>query len=69
LPEGDPNVGRDCPFRFEAAWTTHENFHRFLHDNWDIGRNLGYLLNNLTTKLKEWNKEVLGNILKERMSF
>ena len=41
-------------------------FHGFLHDNWDKGRDLGYLLNNLTTKLKEWNKEVFGNIFKRK---
>ena len=30
MTEGDPNVGRDCPFRFKADWTTHENFYMFL---------------------------------------
>ncbi|PNX89319.1 hypothetical protein L195_g045438, partial [Trifolium pratense] len=37
LTEGEPNVGRNRHFRFEAAWSAHENFHQFLQDNWVRG--------------------------------
>jgi len=67
LTEGETNVGRNRSFRFEAAWTTHENFHHFLKDNWVRSRDLAYLLNNLTNNLKEWNKDVFGNIFKSKI--
>ncbi|MCH84023.1 hypothetical protein A2U01_0004853, partial [Trifolium medium] len=66
LTEGETNVSRNRPFRFEAAWTTHENFHQFLKDNWFRDRELVSLLNNITTNLKEWNQEVFGNIFKRK---
>jgi len=67
LTEGETNIGRNRSFRFEAAWTTHENFHHFLKDNWVRSRDLAYLLNNLTNNLKEWNKDVFGNIFKSKI--
>ncbi|CAJ2669285.1 unnamed protein product [Trifolium pratense] len=64
--EGEPNEGRNRPFRFEAAWNTHENFKQVLQENWNRGRDLVFLLNNLTDNLKVWNKEVFGNIFKRK---
>jgi hypothetical protein len=66
LYEGEPNEGRNRPFRFEAAWNTHENFQQILQENWTRGRDLVFLLNNLTDNLKVWNKEVFGNIFKRK---
>ncbi|GAU43787.1 hypothetical protein TSUD_378120 [Trifolium subterraneum] len=66
LFEGNPNVGRNRPFRFEAAWVTHEDFHKFLKDKWSGGSNLVHRLHDLTPQLKEWNKETFGNIFKRK---
>lgn len=54
------------PFRFLAAWLEHEDFDRLLSTNW---KNEIYLTGNLfelTTKLKEWNQNVFGNIFKRK---
>jgi hypothetical protein len=51
---------------FEAAWNTHENFRQVLQENWTRGRELVFLLRNLTDNLKVWNKAVFGNIFKRK---
>jgi hypothetical protein len=66
LLEGDPNVARNHPFRFEAAWTTHDNFQLLLQENWTRGRDFVLLLSNLTNNLKVWNREVFENIFKRK---
>ncbi|GAU48589.1 hypothetical protein TSUD_405790 [Trifolium subterraneum] len=45
---GEPNEWRNRPFRFEVAWNTHENFRQVIHENWTRGRDLVFLLSNLT---------------------
>ncbi|PNX77058.1 hypothetical protein L195_g033019, partial [Trifolium pratense] len=55
LTEGEPNNDRDRPFRFEAAWFCHAEFHSFLKDKWGGGSELIDQLYNLTPRLKEWN--------------
>ncbi|GAU35182.1 hypothetical protein TSUD_319920 [Trifolium subterraneum] len=64
--EGEPNIGRDRPFRFEAAWFCHEKFHSFLKDKWGEERELIHQLYNLTPHLKEWNKDTFDNIFKRK---
>ncbi|WJX23885.1 hypothetical protein P8452_13067 [Trifolium repens] len=66
LFQGNPNVGGKRPFRFEAAWVTHEKFHIFLKDKWNGGSDLVNRLHDLTPQLKEWNIEIFGNIFKRK---
>ncbi|PNX89210.1 hypothetical protein L195_g045327, partial [Trifolium pratense] len=67
LTEGEPNINNNNrPFRFEAAWISHEEFHPFLKDRWGGESDFINQLNNLTPKLKEWNKDKFGNIFKRK---
>ncbi|MCI00140.1 hypothetical protein A2U01_0021157, partial [Trifolium medium] len=66
LTEGDPDSGKNRPFRFEAAWITHEDFHHFLKARWNRGTDMVHILDDLTCHLKEWNKETFGNIFKRK---
>jgi hypothetical protein len=66
IHDGETNAGTNRPFRFEAAWATHENFRQLLQENWIRGRDFVDLLSNLTNNLKVWNKEVFGNIFKRK---
>lgn len=53
---------RRRPFRFEAAWLSHEGFKELLTASWDTGLSTPVALNRLRWQLKKWNKEVFGNI-------
>jgi hypothetical protein len=66
IHDGETNAGTNRPFRYEAAWATHENFRQLLQENWIRGRDFVDLLSNLTNNLKVWNKEVFGNIFKRK---
>jgi len=50
------------PFRFQAAWTTHENFTPFLTQHWDTNTPLYPLLTRVSKALVEWNNSVFGNL-------
>ena len=50
------------PFKFQAAWLTHENFHDFLEENWDRTLPIYPHLSQLSTALSTWNREVFGNL-------
>ena len=63
---GKPYNGGNRPFRFEAAWITHNDFHRLLNDKWGRGSDLIHTLNELTPSLKEWNHDTFGNIFKRK---
>jgi len=63
---GEPYNGGNRPFRFEAAWITHDDFHRLLKDKWGRGFELIHTLNELTPSLKEWNHDTFGNIFKRK---
>jgi hypothetical protein len=66
LSEGMPINGGNRPFRFEAAWITHVDFNRLLTNNWEGNYDLIHTLSNLTVQLKEWNREIFGNIFKRK---
>ncbi|GAU23111.1 hypothetical protein TSUD_305580 [Trifolium subterraneum] len=66
ISDGETNMGRNRPFRYEAAWGTHENFRQLLQENWIRERDLVDLLSNLTNNLTVWNKEVFGNIFRRK---
>ncbi|XP_074287844.1 uncharacterized protein LOC141612999 [Silene latifolia] len=54
------------PFRFQAAWMTHENFSEFIASNWDSNNNLVSQLSELSEKLQHWNGTVFGNIFRKK---
>jgi hypothetical protein len=66
LSEGMPINDGNRPFRFEAAWITHVDFNRLLTNNWEGNYDLIHTLSNLTVQLKEWNREIFGNIFKRK---
>lgn len=53
------------PFRFQAAWLTHENFKDFIHTDWSHETPLIPLLHSLSENLKTWNKEIFHNIFRK----
>ncbi|CAL9240148.1 unnamed protein product, partial [Arabidopsis halleri] len=50
------------PFRFEAAWLSHEGFKELLATSWDARLSTPEALAGLKWKLKKWNKQVFGDI-------
>ncbi|KAL8150228.1 hypothetical protein V2J09_020036 [Rumex salicifolius] len=50
------------PFRFEAMWLSHHQFMNFLVEKWNRNRNTPEALHELTSDLRQWNKEVFGNL-------
>jgi len=56
---GDP---RRRPFRFEAAWLSHEGFKELLNVSWNRNLSTPIALQELQKILKKWNKEVFGDI-------
>ncbi|CAN0829098.1 hypothetical protein LINGRAHAP2_LOCUS1046 [Linum grandiflorum] len=55
-----------CPFRFNAAWLSHEDFRRFLDREWRPGCGAPFSLQVLQDRLKEWNKNTFGNIFQQK---
>ena len=54
------------PFRFQAAWLTHEAFSEFLADKWKVDTPLIPLLHSLSDDLQDWNRDVFHNIFREK---
>lgn len=60
------------PFRFEASWLTHPTFKDFIRQNWNNSPptegskmfQFQQKLKFLKFQLKNWNKEIFGNIFK-----
>ena len=50
------------PFRFQAAWLSHELFADCLKEDWKHDIPLYPLLFNVSIALTEWNKHVFGNL-------
>ncbi|XP_019087448.1 PREDICTED: uncharacterized protein LOC109127309 [Camelina sativa] len=64
-----PVVGRDPdrrPFRFVAAWLTHPSFKELLVASWNVSLTTPEALNELSVKLKQWNRDVFGAIQKRK---
>ncbi|KAL2896602.1 Schlafen family member 12-like [Bienertia sinuspersici] len=53
------------PFRFQAAWLTHEKFQEFMYSNWSNEAPLVPFFI-LFTQLQQWNKDVFHNIFREK---
>ncbi|OMO68562.1 reverse transcriptase [Corchorus capsularis] len=50
------------PFRFEAAWQSHDSFPLVLSDAWNSAESLNHSLSHLREALGIWNKNTFGNI-------
>ncbi|XP_074298106.1 uncharacterized protein LOC141628922 [Silene latifolia] len=54
------------PFRFQACWMSHEKFKEFVEENWPNEGVFPTRLEELSTKLQDWNKQVFGNIFRQK---
>ncbi|OMO73363.1 Endonuclease/exonuclease/phosphatase [Corchorus olitorius] len=54
------------PFRFEAAWQSHESFPMVLLDAWNSSDSLTYSLSHLRMVLDDWNKNKFENIHRKK---
>ncbi|XP_021724684.1 uncharacterized protein LOC110691999 [Chenopodium quinoa] len=54
------------PFKFQAAWLTHDNFREFIETKWDKSRPLFPLLKKVSDELQDWNRNVFHNIFKKK---
>ncbi|KAL5818860.1 hypothetical protein ACOSQ4_022702 [Xanthoceras sorbifolium] len=50
------------PFRFEAMWSKHKNYDEFIKKAWPSEGSISEKLDNMTNKLKLWNKDCFGNL-------
>lgn len=66
LNRGDVDRSPTSRFRFIAAWITDESFKDMIKKNWCNNYSWTEAISNLTDKIKEWNKEVFGNICKRK---
>lgn len=57
------------PFRFEAAWITHQSFNKLIQDNWrNENSNWSIQMKELQGSLKEWNKATFGNVFEKKQA-
>ncbi|CAL9009767.1 unnamed protein product, partial [Prunus brigantina] len=57
------------PFRFEAMWLKHEQFHDFISQQWDQGSGSALTKSlNLVEPLKHWNLTVFGHLKQRKAS-
>jgi len=56
----------NSPFRFQAAWTTHDQFEEVVKHNWSTDIPLVPKLTKLANALSSWNKEVFGNLYRRK---
>ena len=54
------------PFRFLMPWLAHDNFNDFLQGVWRKEQDLLQNISNFSVKVKQWNKEVFGHILRRK---
>ncbi|XP_019152267.1 PREDICTED: uncharacterized protein LOC109149075 [Ipomoea nil] len=64
---GSAPVRGNRPYRFEAAWLTHDDYKRIWKTAWkDRGGNVVEAIDEVTRLSKQWNEEVFGNIFKRK---
>ncbi|XP_028112500.1 uncharacterized protein LOC114310648 [Camellia sinensis] len=62
-----PSTPTSRPFRFEAAWLCHPSFSDVVKKSWtNMDSNLVEAINGFTHDVKNWNKEVFGNVYKRK---
>lgn len=54
------------PFRFMASWLSHDDFPRVMSQNWLENLCWGDQMINLQNALRQWNRDVFGNIFKRK---
>ncbi|MCH86708.1 RNA-directed DNA polymerase (Reverse transcriptase), partial [Trifolium medium] len=54
------------PFKFMAPWLDHPDFNNQVLNSWHNSFNWIDNINNTSSKLREWNRDVLGNIFKRK---
>ncbi|XP_021766581.1 uncharacterized protein LOC110731038 [Chenopodium quinoa] len=54
------------PFKFQAAWLTHENFRSFIEEKWDKNAPLIPHLEKIANDLQDWNKKIFHNIFRKK---
>lgn len=54
------------PFRFQAAWLTHEKFNEFMWSNWSNDQPLVPFQGLFAAKLNQWTKDVFHNIFRKK---
>ena len=54
------------PFRFQAAWATHDQFEDVVKTNWNSPSPLMPKLTELALSMSKWNKEVFGNLFRRK---
>nr|KYP70172.1 hypothetical protein KK1_009383 [Cajanus cajan] len=63
-----PNVvcGTRRPFRFEAAWLTHDNFQEVVKKSWSSNEGWNERIKHVQATFLEWNKSVFGSVFKQK---
>ncbi|XP_074290822.1 uncharacterized protein LOC141617528 [Silene latifolia] len=61
-----PLAAVNRPFRFQACWLTHEKFKEFIEENWSQHGVFPARLEQLSSKLQDWNQQVFGNIFRQK---
>nr|KYP38636.1 Transposon TX1 uncharacterized [Cajanus cajan] len=57
-----------CPFRFEAAWCTHDDYAEVVRSAWNRGNgDVAKVLNHVQDESLVFNKEVFGNITTRKL--
>lgn len=54
------------PFRFLAAWLTHQDFRPLVANSWDVSLPLSINIHNFTTAAQTWNRDVFGEVGKKK---
>ncbi|KAJ7965205.1 Ribonuclease H [Quillaja saponaria] len=54
------------PFRFEATWLMHKDFHKVIANSWRKDAAIHNSISDLTCKLKWWNKEIFWNYFQRK---
>ncbi|XP_061369204.1 uncharacterized protein LOC133312078 [Gastrolobium bilobum] len=57
---------QDRPFRFIASWLDHPTFNDLMLEKWDKNEEFTLMQNGFVQHLRNWNKEVYGNIGKRK---
>lgn len=58
-----PNVLRDRPFRFQAAWLANNHFNQFVKEAWNQELTYNDAVNNFMLQSFDWNWNVFGKIV------
>ena len=53
-------MSRDKPFRFLAAWVLHDQFGKFVENQWNFRSDWNETVTVFTNACKTWNKQVFG---------